>query len=89
MISAVIALLPGFVVTKPQIGDQVASILRGCVHGHHARGILRSQRFEECLVDLKADQPRQERAQQFLRFGLIQVLAQVARTPRLGHTGSS
>src|SRR5690606_27102372 len=75
--------LTGLVVDQLQIADQLPGVV-GCVlHGNHSRGLFGCAVLNHRLIDLGLDETNQQRIQQQLGVGLVEVVP-LAFLHRLG-----
>ena len=63
--------LPGFVVSEGQTVDHIVAGLGRVIHGSHPGAKFRSDRLEQCPVDLDLDVHRKQRVEQCLLVGLV------------------
>src|SRR5262245_37488976 len=67
-------LLARLVVADRQETDQLLGVLGGGFHGRHPRPVLSGRGFQQRAVELGLDVPRQERVEDGLGVGLVQVV---------------
>src|SRR5512145_1991599 len=67
-------LLARLVVADRELPDQLLGVLGGGFHGRHPRPVLPRRGFQQRVVELGLDVPRQERVEDGRRIGLVQVI---------------